>query len=341
MENAMRIICMCFSLMLCGEAKIKLALDWWPNPNHVPLFVGKEEGIFAKNGIDIELIYSYDPPHVIQLLNTNQADVVIYYTPQILRLASKQKNLCIVGTLIDQPLQGILVRKNARNFRILGANDFLFERIIEKLEIRQKNLNEQKETHCLNYMHFKPTLRFSEQDAITALILGVADAAFGVYDNIEGVMLRHKGIETEFIPTTALAIPPFPELIFVANKQFVSLSTKELSYFQKALEESVDWCLKHPDQAFEVYLKNNPEKTKETIQWEREAWNKTMPLLTTSQKALKEKFTSFANWMKKEKLFHGSELVESLFFQAFNESRVLPNGYKEMHLLKQEQPLLQ
>ena len=34
--------------------KIKLALDWTPNINHIGFFVAKEKGYFKEKGIDLE-----------------------------------------------------------------------------------------------------------------------------------------------------------------------------------------------------------------------------------------------------------------------------------------------
>ena len=36
--------------------KIKLALDWTPNTNHIGFFIAKELGYYKNNGIKIELL---------------------------------------------------------------------------------------------------------------------------------------------------------------------------------------------------------------------------------------------------------------------------------------------
>ena len=36
--------------------KIKLALEWFINPDHLPFIVGLDKGLYKKNNIDLEII---------------------------------------------------------------------------------------------------------------------------------------------------------------------------------------------------------------------------------------------------------------------------------------------
>ena len=36
--------------------KIKLALEWFINPDHLPFIVGLDKGLYKKNNIDLEVI---------------------------------------------------------------------------------------------------------------------------------------------------------------------------------------------------------------------------------------------------------------------------------------------
>ncbi len=45
--------------MLCSTVwaqKLTLMLDWFPNVDHLPVYVARESGYFAAQGLDIEII---------------------------------------------------------------------------------------------------------------------------------------------------------------------------------------------------------------------------------------------------------------------------------------------
>lgn len=48
-------------LGLSGQASFRLILDFYPNPNHVPLYVAQELGFFAAEGVEVELLVPSDP----------------------------------------------------------------------------------------------------------------------------------------------------------------------------------------------------------------------------------------------------------------------------------------
>ena len=39
----------------CGEDKVTLALDWFPNANHTGLYLAMERGYFEEEGIDLQV----------------------------------------------------------------------------------------------------------------------------------------------------------------------------------------------------------------------------------------------------------------------------------------------
>jgi putative hydroxymethylpyrimidine transport system substrate-binding protein len=41
--------------------KVVLMLDWFPNPNHVPLYVTQQKGFFEAAGLDVTLQVPADP----------------------------------------------------------------------------------------------------------------------------------------------------------------------------------------------------------------------------------------------------------------------------------------
>ena len=70
-------------LFSCSKSsdKTTLLLDWLPNPNHIPLYVGKKMGFFSKAGINLEILKSNDNASNMGHLSFRQVDLVVTYMP--------------------------------------------------------------------------------------------------------------------------------------------------------------------------------------------------------------------------------------------------------------------
>ncbi|MCK4935144.1 MAG: ABC transporter substrate-binding protein, partial [Simkaniaceae bacterium] len=197
---------------ISAYAETTLLLDWWPNANHIPLFSGIEKGYFREEGIDLRIIKSDEAPKTFVNLMSNNADIAIYYLPQTLRHMTKYPDLRIIGTLIKEPLQAFVFRKDRGlstpqdlDGKILGlAPGGLTERYLEIFQTREG----------LSF-HIKKVLF----DLNTALITDWVDVVSGVFWNIEPIQLKHLGIETSIFKLKDFGVPNYPELIFIAREE--------------------------------------------------------------------------------------------------------------------------
>src|SRR6185437_15858166 len=70
------LLCLIFiSLPTFANEKLIVILDWFPNPNHAPLFVTKEMGFFKAAGLDVELIGPANPSDPPKLAAARKADI--------------------------------------------------------------------------------------------------------------------------------------------------------------------------------------------------------------------------------------------------------------------------
>ncbi|MCH7801736.1 MAG: ABC transporter substrate-binding protein, partial [Chloroflexi bacterium] len=61
--------------------KVKLALDWYPNSNHLGLYIAQEKGYFADENLEVELYTPVDPSTVLQTVGAGADDFGISYQP--------------------------------------------------------------------------------------------------------------------------------------------------------------------------------------------------------------------------------------------------------------------
>ena len=74
------------------SANLKLALDWYPNANHLGLFIAQEKGYFRQENLAVMLYTPVDPSTVLQTVGSGTDEFGISYQPDVL-LARAQTNL--------------------------------------------------------------------------------------------------------------------------------------------------------------------------------------------------------------------------------------------------------
>lgn len=98
--------------------KLKLALDWTPNVNHIGFYVAQEKGFFEKYGIEVEIIdtssdnYELTPTKKVEL---GMADIALCPTESILSYRTKTKpfDLIAIGAILQEDLSAIAVLKDS------------------------------------------------------------------------------------------------------------------------------------------------------------------------------------------------------------------------------------
>ncbi|MGE4528260.1 MAG: ABC transporter substrate-binding protein, partial [Rhodospirillaceae bacterium] len=95
-----------------GPERLKVMLDWFVNPDHAPITVAQQKGFFRDAGLAVELIAPADPNAPPKLVAAKEADIALTYQPQLHLLAEGGLPIVRIGTLIETPLNSLVVLKN-------------------------------------------------------------------------------------------------------------------------------------------------------------------------------------------------------------------------------------
>src|SRR3546814_19048379 len=63
--------------------KLTVVLDWFVNPDHAPLVVAKNAGIFDRHALLFDLVAPADPKDPPKLFDAGQPDVAFPYPPHL------------------------------------------------------------------------------------------------------------------------------------------------------------------------------------------------------------------------------------------------------------------
>ena len=112
-KDTIRTLALAATILAAGPApaadRLTVLLDWFVNPDHAPLFVAKERGLFAAGGLDVALIAPADPNDPPKLVAAGKAALAISYQPQLHLQAEAGLPLVRVATLVATPLNALVV----------------------------------------------------------------------------------------------------------------------------------------------------------------------------------------------------------------------------------------
>ena len=231
--------------------RLTVLLDWFVNPDHAPLIVARDAGMFAEAGLDVELIAPADPSAPPRLVAAGQGDVAVSYQPQ-LELAVKE-GLPIVrfATLVETPLNTVMaldggpvktladLKGRKVGFSVGGFEDAVLGSMLESVGLKLSDVT-------LINVNFALT---------AALVSGQVDAVVGGFRNFEATELELAGRKGRAFFPEENGVPAYDELIYVAAK--AKIADPRLPRFVAAVEKATLWMVNHPTEAWEIIRKSD------------------------------------------------------------------------------------
>lgn len=274
--------------------KMTVMLDWFVNPDHAPLIVALEKGYFAEAGLDVELVAPADPNDPPKLVAAGKADLAVSYEPQLHVQVHEGLPLVRVGTLIATPLNCLVVLadgpvktiadlKGRRiGYSVGGFEDALLKTMLERHGL---SLND---VELVN-------VNFSLSPS---LIAGQVDAVIGAFRNFELNQMKLAGHPGRAFYVEEEGVPAYDELILVANRD--DMDSDKIRRFLDALEKGVQFLVNHPDESWQLFVKDYPELDDEL---NRLAWADTLPRFALRPGALDHtRYARFAEYLQRQGL---------------------------------------
>ncbi|WP_421724708.1 ABC transporter substrate-binding protein [Bauldia sp.] len=233
--------------------KLTILLDWFVNPNHAPLVIAQEEGIFDRHGLEVELVAPADPAMPPRLVAAGQADIAITYQPDFLMQLSEGLPLVRFGTLVETPLNALIVLEDGP---IKDLADLKDKRVgYSVATIQTAYLGEMLKSVGLSADDV--TLVNVNFNLVSALRAGEIDAAIDGYRNFELTHLRLEGHPGVAFYPEEHGVPIYDELIYVAHQD--RRDDPLLARFLAAVEEATVYLTNHPDEAKATFIASNPD----------------------------------------------------------------------------------
>ncbi|MFC1504907.1 ABC transporter substrate-binding protein [Thermodesulfobacteriota bacterium] len=270
-----------------ASERLTLILDWFPNVDHLPLYVAKQQGFFKDSGLEIKIISPSDTSDALKLAATNKADLAISYEPQTIIAAARGLDITVIGRLVEHPLTTLLfleghgidtpsdLEGKRIGYTVPGLMDVLLEAFAR--------LNGIENYQAINVGF----------NIVASLTAGKVDAVMGPFKTFETVTMRRKGYAVGYFELEKHGIPDYDELLFVCGPESRKKKAMAISAFRAAVAQAIRYARANPDQALEDYFKQVPEADR---QIETEAFHLTLPYFAHSQQHNPERWQTFADF---------------------------------------------
>jgi putative hydroxymethylpyrimidine transport system substrate-binding protein len=285
-----------------GREKLTLLLDWFVNPNHAPIVLAQQRGLFAKHGLEVEIIEPADPSAPPRLIAAGQGDIAVSYQPSFTRAVKNGIPVVRAGTLIATPLNTLTVladgpiktladlKGRTIGYSGSGIQDIMFRTMLKSVGLTEKDVN-------LVSVNFALTI---------GLVSGRVDAIIGGYRNFEAFEIEIAGKKPKMFFPEEAGVPAYDELIYVVKQE--RFADPKFDRFFAAIEEATVLLLNDPADSWQRFVKAHPKLDDEL---NRKAWGETLRRFQAAPRAVDaERYLRVAEFMRAGGIIDKVEPIE-------------------------------
>jgi putative hydroxymethylpyrimidine transport system substrate-binding protein len=267
--------------------KLRLMLDWFPNVDHLPVYVAQENGYFTEQGIQVQIISPSETADGLKLAATGNVDLAVSYQPQIIIAADQGLALKVIAPLVRHPLTTLLFLAETGitlpqelsgrkiGYTVPGLMDLLLKAFA--------SINRIEDYTPVN-------VGFT---ILPALVSGKVDAVMGPFKTYETVAMARHGYKAAFFELEKWGIPDYEELIFVCSPAVLEKNHDAVKGFVLAMEKAFDHVAAFPEKSLALYLGAVPQADREM---ETDAFALTRPYFATTLGHDPDKWQAFADF---------------------------------------------
>lgn len=289
---------------------ITLALEWFLNPDHLPIVVAKEGGFFKKEGLHVSILVPTVPEESLDLVAHGKADFGVGEQTNLIRGRGLGQGLVSIAPLLEHTVVCLMYLKDGPIKRL----ENLRHRRVgwPGLEIDLPILGTMLEAAGLSRDDILPVdVGFGLTDA---LLTGKADAVFGAFVNYEQVEAETRGGSVEFVSPTQYGVPDLYQLVIMTSDRILKRRPHLVRRISRALGRAYALIQERPNVALLLYLKANqtvdPEFSERTVR-------ATLPYFPKTLKQDPKRWKAVRDWLHQRGVISVPMPLPSLFTNAF------------------------
>jgi NitT/TauT family transport system substrate-binding protein len=242
---------------------VSLQLNWNPNAEHAPYFLGKSLGFYADEGIEIEIRPGQGSATAVKLVGTGDSNFGVAVADAV--TVGRAQGIPVVATAVllqDSPT----VLASFAEKGIVAPEDLYGHRVA---------VNPQSTTHAywlafvdVNELDRSQITEVNITSGVMPALISDQVDAIGVLLTNEAVTLGHEGFELNIINYGDYGVRSYGQVLFT-NDTFASENPDLARRFTAATLRSWEYSLEHVDEAVAALAEAIPETDVEleTAKW--------------------------------------------------------------------------
>jgi putative hydroxymethylpyrimidine transport system substrate-binding protein len=289
---------------VAGAKPLRLMLDWFPNVDHLPVYLARQAGEFAAEGIEVEILSPSDTADSLKLAAAGRVELAVSYQPQATIAASEGLDIRVVGRLVGHPLTTLLFLESSGfgspadlsgktiGYTVPGLMDVLLAAFA-------------KVNGIVDYTPVNVGFAI-----VPSLTSGRVDAVMGPFKTYETVTMDLQGLAAGYFELEKWGIPAYDELVFVSGAAAAAGRSSDLRAFRRAVARGIERARRDPEAALKAYFEALPDADRET---ETRAFERTLPYFAEDQRLDRARWETFAAFALAHGLIRSPVAVDKLF----------------------------
>jgi ABC-type nitrate/sulfonate/bicarbonate transport system substrate-binding protein len=299
--------------------KLRLALDWTPNVNHIGFIVAKELGLYHQQGIDLEILNPLDDQYSMtpgKKLELDFADLAIAPFETVISLNNKanQVQAIAIYAILQKDLSCIasLKSSNISSPKLLDGKSYAsYKARYEDYIVKEMIKNDGGEGDI--------KIVYPEKLGIwNTLLTGKADSTW-IFDNWEGIEASSKGIELNKFELADFNIPYGYSPIVLTKRESIAKNKELYSTFIKTTQKGFLYVKNNVTESVKILKSYMTEYDLKNIDVEKSILFSIPYFGNESSCGVmeQERVTSFLNWLFDKGLEDKVILNQPLFTNEF------------------------
>jgi ABC-type nitrate/sulfonate/bicarbonate transport system substrate-binding protein len=294
--------------------KIKVALDWTPNINHIGFFIANEKGFFVDEGLEVEITdpsvdnYETTPAKKVEL---GEVDFALCPLESVISYQTKSQPFALkaVAAIFQEDLSAIAVRSSdsITSPKDLDGKTYASYKARYEDEIVKQMIRNNGGEGSIEVV-------YPEKLGIWETIVNGSIDSTWIFLNWEGVEAKSENIPLTYFKMRDFGIPYSYSPVLVASEQNIKNKFASYKKFLNALKRGYQFSKAHSAEAVEILAKFIPETDKkidlsEALSDSINAFGKeeNWGMMETNN------ITEFLNWLHENELETQQIAVSDLF----------------------------
>lgn len=278
--------------------RVRLALEWFLNPDHVPLLIGLERGWFRDAGLELELVEPKEHVDAADALARGELEVAITEPIHLVQDLAAGRSvvgfarfLHTNGGVMYLQGRGIERPRDMAKARVQypGAPGPGGKAIVATMVQADGGAFAPEALTPVNHGFFHTN----------ALAEGKADVATLAFWNFELVEAAHRGLDAGFFALKDWGVPDFCQLILMTRPELLERERPTFVKLVQVLRRGIDFLKTNPAEAQALYARRTKASPDDTLG--PKLFAATLPCFTYDLTMASEAYALLADWLVRTK----------------------------------------